>query len=121
MLTERVLRLEDRGVKHSNLKTGAPDEREAHQSAAPADARKYERPKVHARYATRVHPSRQEARGFPRPVPRHRDAGRAALVPAASDWSGCAATDDEHDRDGAPVLLQGDARPAADDTASRLR
>ena len=43
MLTERVLRLEDRGVKHSNLKTGAPDEREAHQSAAPADARGHER------------------------------------------------------------------------------
>jgi integrase/recombinase XerD len=38
-MTERALRLEDRGVKHSNLKTGAPDEREAHQPAAPTDAR----------------------------------------------------------------------------------
>jgi len=30
-MTARALRLEDRGVKHSNLKTGAPNEREAHQ------------------------------------------------------------------------------------------
>jgi hypothetical protein len=32
-----VLRIE--GFKHSNLKTGAPNEREAHQPAAPAHAR----------------------------------------------------------------------------------
>src|SRR5438477_13164530 len=121
MMTERVLCLEDRGVKHSNLKTGAPDEREAHQPAAPADARGYERPPVHARYATRVHPSRQEAGGFPRPVPRHGDPGRAARVPAVSDRDGCAADEHQRDRDGAALLLQGDARSAADDTASGVR
>jgi len=62
-----VLRLEDRGVKHSNLK--ARNEREAHHTAASADDRGHERPPVHARYATPVHPSRQEARGLSRPIP----------------------------------------------------
>jgi site-specific recombinase XerD len=33
-VTGGALRLEDRGVKHSNLKTGAPHEREAHQPVA---------------------------------------------------------------------------------------
>src|SRR5471030_680097 len=70
-MTGRALRLEDRGVKHSNLKTGAPNEREAHQPATPTHARRHERAQVRARYATRVHPCRQEARDFPRPFPRH--------------------------------------------------
>src|SRR5882672_8368808 len=55
-----VLRIE--GFKHSNLETGAPDEREAHQPAAPTHARRHERAPVRARYATRVYPCCQEAR-----------------------------------------------------------
>src|SRR5712675_761261 len=54
-----VLRIE--GFKHSNLKTGAPNEREAHQPAAPTPARRHEHAPVRARYATRVHPCCQEA------------------------------------------------------------
>jgi hypothetical protein len=44
----RALRLEDRGVKHSNLKTGAPNEREAHQPDAPTHARRHEHAQVRA-------------------------------------------------------------------------
>src|ERR1700682_264919 len=33
----------------------------------------------------------------------------------------CAAPDHQRDRDGAPVLLQGDARPAGDNASSGLR
>src|ERR1700686_1305025 len=44
-----VLRIE--GFKHSNLKTGAPNEREAHQPAAPTHARRHEHAPVRARYA----------------------------------------------------------------------
>src|SRR5216684_1128993 len=58
-----VLRIE--GLKHSNLETGAPNEREAHQPAAPTHARRHEPARVHARYATRLHPRCQEA-GAPR-------------------------------------------------------
>src|SRR6202451_760741 len=47
-----VLRIE--GFKHSNLKTGAPNEREAHQPAAPTHARRHEHAPVRPRYATRV-------------------------------------------------------------------
>src|SRR5712672_4014067 len=61
----RALRLEDRGVKHSNLETGAPNEREAHQPAAPTHARRHEHAPVRARYATRVYPCCQEARELP--------------------------------------------------------
>src|SRR5712675_3184290 len=60
-----VLRIE--GFKHSNLKTGAPNEREAHQPAAPTPARRHEHAPVRARYATRVHPCCQEARELSRP------------------------------------------------------
>ena len=42
-------------------------------------------------------------------------------VPAASDRDRCAAPERQHDRDGAAVLLQGDARPARDDAPSRVR
>src|SRR5262245_13457657 len=38
-VTGRALRLEDRGVKHSNLTTGDPDELKAHKPVAPAHAR----------------------------------------------------------------------------------
>src|SRR5229473_452173 len=117
----RALRLEDRGVKHSNLKTGAPNEREAHQPAAPTPARRHEHAPVRARYATRVYPCCQEARELPRTFPRQRDPRRAARVPAASDRDRFATTEHQHDRDGAPVLLQGDARPAGDDAPSCVR
>src|SRR5580704_15828741 len=117
----RALRLEDRGVKNSNLKTGAPNEREAHQPAAPTHARRHEHAQVRARYATRVYPCRQEARDLPRTFSRHRDGGRAARVPAASDRDQYATTKRQRDRDRAPVLLQGDTRPAGDDTTSRVR
>src|SRR3984885_3201579 len=103
-----VLRIE--GFKHSNLKTGAPNEREAHQPAAPTHARRHEHAQVRTRYATRVYPCRQEARDFPRPFPRRRDGGRAARVPTASDRDGCATTEHQRDRDCTSVLLQGDAR-----------
>jgi hypothetical protein len=114
-----VLRIE--GFKHSNLKTGAPNEREAHQPAAPTHARRHEHAQVRARYATRVYPCRQEARDLPRPFSRHRDGGRAVRVPAASDRDQYATTERQRDRDRAPVLLQGDTRPAGDDTTSRVR
>src|SRR5665811_1216439 len=115
-MTERALRLESRGFKHSNLKTGAPNEREAHQPAAPTHARRHEHAQVRTRYATRVYPCRQEAHDLPRPFPRYRDGGRAARVPAASDRDGCATTEHQRDRDRAAVFLQGDARPTGDDT-----
>jgi integrase/recombinase XerD len=56
-----------------------------------------------------------------RPFPRHRDPGRAARVPAASDQERCATTEHQRDRDCTAVLLQGDARPAGDDAPSRVR
>src|ERR1700743_765938 len=74
-----------------------------------------------SRYATRVYPCRQEARDLPRTFSRHRDGGRAARVPAASDRDQYATTERQRDRDRAPVLLQGDTRPAGDDTTSRVR
>src|SRR6266481_6075005 len=120
-MTGRALRLEDRGVKHSNLETGAPNEREAHQPAAPTHARRHEHAPVRARYATRVYPGCQEARELSRPFPSPRDPRRAARVPAASDRDQFATTEHQRDRDGAPVLLQGDARPAGDDAPSRVR
>src|ERR1700687_5608471 len=109
------------GFKHSNLKTGAPNEPEAHQPAAPTLARRHEHAPVRARYATRVYPCRQEARELPRTFPRHCDPRRAARVSAASDRDRFAATEHQRDRDGAPVLLQGDARSAGDDAPSRVR
>src|SRR5450755_77320 len=54
-----VLRIE--GFKHSNLKTGAPNEREAHQPAAPTHARRHEHAPVRARYATRVYPRKSNS------------------------------------------------------------
>jgi integrase len=50
-MTGRVLRLEDRGVKHSNLKTGAPNEREAHRPIAPAHDRGHERTQAQCGHA----------------------------------------------------------------------
>src|ERR1700743_808649 len=61
-----------------------------------------------SRYATRVYPGPQEARDLPRTFSRHRDGGRAARVPAASDRDQYATTERQRDRDRAPVLLQGD-------------
>src|ERR1700733_9395686 len=52
-MTARALRLEDWGVKHSNLKTGVRNERAAHQPAAPTYARRHERAALHGGYATR--------------------------------------------------------------------
>jgi hypothetical protein len=74
----------------------------------------------------RDHPRCRPLRGsrgreLPRPFPRHRDPGRAARVPAASDRDWFATIEHQRDRDGAPVLFQGDARPAGDDAPSRVR
>jgi hypothetical protein len=55
---------------------------------------------------------RTRSRGKVRRHGRQRDGGRAARVPAASNRDRFAATEHQRDRDGAPVLLQGDARPA---------
>src|ERR1700687_1480184 len=53
--------------------------------------------------------------------PRHRDCGRPARVPTAPDRERRSAANHQHDGDGAAVLLQGNARPARDDTTSRIR
>jgi hypothetical protein len=42
-IAERVLRLADRGGKHSNPQDRSPNEQDAHQPAAPAHARRHER------------------------------------------------------------------------------
>src|SRR6516164_4510256 len=120
-MTERVLRLEDRGVPALQPQDRSPNEREAHQPAAPTHARRHELASVQARHATRLRPSCQEARSLPGPVPRHCDGRRVACVPAASDRDRRSAADHQCDRDGAAVLLQGDTRPAGDHAPSGVR
>src|SRR5580693_2675522 len=51
-----VLRIE--GFKHSNLKTGAPNEREAHQPAASAHDRRHDGAKLRREDAQRLYPAR---------------------------------------------------------------
>src|SRR5260370_452205 len=54
----RGLRLEDRGVKALQPQDRSPNEREAHQPAAPTHARRHEPTRGHTRYATCLHPRR---------------------------------------------------------------
>src|SRR5882757_1066029 len=63
----------------------------------------------------------QEAGGLFGPVSRHRDGRRPTRVPTAPDRGRRSAADHQRDGDGAAVLLQGNARPAGDDTTSRIR
>src|SRR3954467_3091068 len=52
-------RLEDRGVRTLVLKTGAPDDRDGHQPAAPAHDRRHDGPQFRGEDAERLHPPRQ--------------------------------------------------------------
>src|SRR5260370_13641305 len=60
-----VLRIE--GFKHSNLKTGAPNEREAHQPAAPAHDRRHDGAQLRREDAQRLYPARQDIYSLSRP------------------------------------------------------
>src|SRR3984893_15784138 len=60
-----VLRIE--GFKHSNLKTGAPNEREAHQPAAPAHDRRHDGAQLRREDAQRLYPARQYIYSLSRP------------------------------------------------------
>src|SRR3954464_1087384 len=64
-------RLEDRGVRTLVLKTGAPDDRDGHQPAAPAHDRRHDGPQFRGEDAERLHPPRQEPHGLPRPTARY--------------------------------------------------
>src|SRR3954463_11069821 len=78
-------RLEDRGVRNLVLKTGAPDDRDGHQPAAPAHDRRHDGPQFRGEDAERLHPPRQEPHGLPRPIARHGHSRGAAPLPAAAD------------------------------------
>src|SRR4051795_2882230 len=64
-------RLEDRGVRNLVLKTGAPDDRDGHQPAAPAHDRRHDGPQFRGEDVERLHPPRQEPHGLPRPTARY--------------------------------------------------
>src|SRR3954471_20871856 len=57
-------RLEDRGVRNLVLKTGAPDDRDGHQPAAPAHDRRHDGPQFRGEDAERLHPPGQEFAAF---------------------------------------------------------
>src|SRR4051812_32179206 len=75
-------RLEDRGVRNLVLKTGAPDDRDGHQPAAPAHDRRHDGPQFRGEDAERLHPPRQEPHGLPRPIARHGHSRGAVSLPA---------------------------------------
>src|SRR5438105_4019355 len=55
------------------------------------------------------------------PISRHCDCRRPARLPAAPDRDQRSTANHQRDGGGAAVLLQGDTRPAGDDTTSRIR
>src|SRR3954467_2241227 len=61
-------RLEDRGVRTLVLKTGAPDDRDGPQPAAPAHDRRHDGPQFRGEDAERLHPPRQEPHALARPT-----------------------------------------------------
>src|ERR1700757_1122590 len=104
-MTSGLSVFEDRGVKHSNLKTGAPM---SETPISPLRQRMLEdmslrgfTPDTQGDYIRAV----KKAGGLFGPVPRHRDCGRPARVPTAPDRERRSAANHQHDGDGVAVLL----------------
>ena len=122
-MTGRVLRLEDRGVrKTSNLKTGAPDEREAHQRPSPPHARGHGRAQVRREDpATTISATSRASPAFLGRSPDTATAEDVRRFQVHLTESGRAAADDEQLGLGAALLLRHDARPRRAGPASRPR
>src|ERR1700732_4527521 len=101
-----VLRIE--GFKHSNLKTGAPNEREAHQPAAPAHDRRHDGAQLRREDAQRLYPARQDIYSLSRPRAGYARGRGSSPFPAASeaDRGACAEQETRKATDEpAPIVL----------------
>ena len=114
-----VLRIE--GFTNSNLKTGAPNEREAHQPAAPAHDRRHDGPQLRGEDAERLHPPGQDLRCLPRPIARYGHGRGSAPLPAAPDRGRRPPADHQQRGLGPAVLLLRHGGPARRDQAADVR
>ena len=110
-MTGRASRPEDWEFQHSNLGTGAFDERQADHRSSPPHDRGHDGPQLWREDPARLYPAYRDLCQISRPLPRYRDRRRHPPLPARTGRAGCAATEDEYAGLGVALFLHHHARP----------
>ena len=110
-MTGRASRPEDWGFQHSNLRTGAFDERQADQRSSPPHDRGHDGPELQRQDPARLYPAHRDLCQISRPLARYRDRRRHPPLPACAGRAGRAAPEDERAGLGVALLLHHHARP----------
>src|SRR6516162_10532723 len=110
-MTGRASRPEDCEFQHSNLRTGAFDERQADQRSSPPHDRGHDGPQLWREDTARLYPAYRDLCQISRPLPRYREWRRHPRLPARTGRAGCAATEDEYPGLGVALLLHHHTRP----------
>src|SRR3974377_2001838 len=120
-MTDRCPVLGIEGSVTSTSRQEHRDEREAHQSAAPAHDRRHDRAQFRREDAQRLYPPRQDFHGLPRPLAEYGNALASSPRSSASDSERGASTDHQRFGCSAAFLLHYNGRAGKYGSAPYVR